>query len=762
MARYPAYEEYVKNGKFREGIARCDQLLSKNPKDVSLLITKLQLLCTSQPSSPEGSQILDQLVATQPAIQDLNELVSIEIAVIDTFKNTYPQPLTAGPTIAKLFENAFKANTNVNYRSELLTVRFQRAIYDNRIQDVQQTLIQLKQFQPKNRAIYMAHAAYTQLLSKTKDDLQSKLALGLARKAVSENFDADPKLDCRVAGQIFAMQRSEKDLDNIRDRQAFRESKQVYEALQLHRQSTDVPGQKSITPDAEKQSPREWLEATSESLKSHFRKIIDEDAAVPVLNAFVVDAIQLFHTATTKLALGHRKRAAADPCFLAVSGLVKLYADSENPAYLLQSIFLIEQLLAFEPDVHEARLILIYLYMRIGLGSEAMRLFDSLSIKEVQFDTVGHTLFTRLSTTHPFRTQLPSGDFFDPHERTNKALQVSPRHENKLFETEVAVLEHNQTGMIFELNGLREEIRHSFMRRVTLLEHRRIARLSGKGYGKGTSEIGPRALDAWTDLKDNRDFNAAFDFGYSVERALYAVSSESISRSANAFPKQTWLLSSLAADQAWSLASKQIPLISDSDINKLVAALTTALESQSELTHIETLSAYLILSILPILSALKSNNPQLPSSESLQMVNTQLQRLNIETLCSGPSPTLAQDLQAHYTYLDTLFILLQTCKLAAETPSLFTEELKAIRDAAMKGVRSLQEHATGVAASFNGEANFDFEELVDWAEDNEVQKLLTELLGKEKLGVLAGKLRESAREGWMGVVKVVLPGTSRS
>ncbi|PPJ61263.1 hypothetical protein CBER1_10944 [Cercospora berteroae] len=756
MARYPTYEEYAKNGKFKEGIARCDQLLSKNPKDVSLLITKLQLLCTSQPSSPEGPRILDQLTATQPAIQDLNELVSIEIAVIDTFKNTYPQPLTAGPTIAKIWENAFKANTNVTYRSELLTVRYQRAIYDNRIQDVQQTLIQLKQFQPQNRAIYMAHAAYTQLLSKGKDDLQSKLALGLARKAVSEKFDADPKLDCRVAGQIFAIQGSEKDLDSIRDRQAFGESKQVYEALQLHRQSIDASAAKQAPPNAEKQGSREWLEATSESLKSQLKKIIDEDTAASVLSAFVIDAIRLFHTATTKLDLGHRKRAAADPCFLAVSGLVKLYADSDDQTYLLQAIFLAEQLLTFEPHVHEARLILVYLYMRLGLGSEAMRLFDSLSIKEVQFDTVGHTLFTRISTTHPFRTQLPSGDFFEPHERTNKALQVPPRHENKLFETEAAVLEHNQTGMIFELNGLREEIRHSFMRRVTLLEHRRTARSSGKGYGKGTSEIGPRVLDAWTSLRDNRDFNAAFDFGYSVERALYATSPGNI----EAFPKQTWLLYNLAADQAWSLASKQIPLLLDADTTKLIDTLRTALESQSELTPAETLSAYLILSILPVLATLKSSDSQPPSSEALKSINTQLQRLNIETLCSTASP-LAQNLQAHYTYLDALLILLQTCKLAAETPSLFTDEFKAIRDAAMKGVRALQEHATEVAASCGGKSNVGFEGLINGG-DNEVQKVLVELFGKEELVSLAVKLRESAREGWMGVAKVVLPGASRS
>lgn len=240
MARYPTYEEYAKDGKFQEGIKRCDDLLKKNSKDVALLTTKLQLICASRPDDPEGPRILDQLVATQPAIQDLNDLVSIELAVADSFSNTYPPPRTLGPVVRKLWDNAYKANSNGHYRSELLAIRYQRAIYDNRIEDVQQTLIQLKQSQPKNRAVYMAHAAYTQLLSTTKDDLQSKLALGLARKAVSEKFDDDRTLDCRVAGQIFALQKSEQDLEGIRERQAFRESKQVYDALQLHRQQQPI------------------------------------------------------------------------------------------------------------------------------------------------------------------------------------------------------------------------------------------------------------------------------------------------------------------------------------------------------------------------------------------------------------------------------------------------------------------------------------------------------------------------------------------
>lgn len=299
------------------------------------------------------------------------------------------------------------------------------------------------------------------------------------------------------------------------------------------------------------ESPREWLEGRAEEMKAAFKQLLDTDAAVEGYEAFVTKAIQLLHTATTTLDLGVRKRAAAEPCYLAISGLVKLYSEFKGKqAYLLQAAFLAEQLLKFEPEVHEARLILVYLYMRLGLGSEAMRLFDSLSIKEVQYDTVGHTLFTRISTAHPFRTALPNGHFFEPHDKTNKALQVPPRHENKLFEAEAAVLEHKQTGMIFELNGLRDEIRLSFMRRVTLLEHRRLARLSGKGYGRGTSDIGPRVIAAWTNLKDNRDFNATFNFGFNVEKALQGNETHSAdSEHVGMLPGRVWLVYNLAMDQ---------------------------------------------------------------------------------------------------------------------------------------------------------------------------------------------------------------------
>ena len=41
MARYPTYGEY--RDKPKKGIAKCDELLKRTPKDIQLLVTKSQL-----------------------------------------------------------------------------------------------------------------------------------------------------------------------------------------------------------------------------------------------------------------------------------------------------------------------------------------------------------------------------------------------------------------------------------------------------------------------------------------------------------------------------------------------------------------------------------------------------------------------------------------------------------------------------------------------------------------------------------------------
>ena len=419
MARYPTFEEYQERGNFQEGIKRCDDLLKKNANDVQLLTVKLQLLYAAK---DEGSiQVLDQLVSLQPPVQDLRELVAVEEAVVESQSDVFPLPQTAGPEVAKLWENAFKAaGSSVNQKLDLQSLRFSRAIVNNRMADAQQALIQLKVLQPKNRVVYMAHLAVTQLLSTANGDLQSRLALSLARKAVTERFDEDVSLDCRVPGQIFALQGSRKDFEGVGER-TFRESKQAYDALRKAK-APDVNGDSSVpeTADAASVPAGEWLASEVQTLKLQFSQLIESSAGVETILSFAANAVRLFHTGLMSLAPS-RSRAITDACFLAISALVRAFEQTNEARRLLQAAYLAETLLKQNSHIHEARLILVYLYMRLELGSLAMRLFDSLNVKEIQHDTVGHELFIRLSLTHPHSTTLTKTESFDPTTRTAHA-----------------------------------------------------------------------------------------------------------------------------------------------------------------------------------------------------------------------------------------------------------------------------------------------------------------------------------------------------
>lgn len=734
MARYPTFDEYAKKGEFKEGIKRCDELLKRNPKDTQLQIVKLRLLCAS---GQDGTELLNQIAATQPPIQHLAELADIESAVVDSNKNVYPPPSSAGPVVSKLWDTAFKTSNSTEYKLELVSLRFSRAIYDNRLQDAQQTLIAIKAFQPRNRAVYMAHAAYTQLLSSSKEDLQSRLALSLARKAVSEKFDEDKALDVRVPGQIFALQGSEKDLESVRDR-PFRESQHVYQALKLS-EPVEVNGAgppKAVDP--EKASAREWLSGEVEGLKGEFSKLIEAKASAETMTTFVANAIRLFHTAITSLDLGGRDRGAADACFLAVSGLVKLYNDTEDWTYLLQSAHLTERLLKHNEHIHEARLILVYIYMRLGLGKLAAHYFESLSVKEVQHDTIGHTLFTRLSITHPFHTS-ETRDWFEPHERTYKALGVYTRHEDKLADCEAGVLQHSQTGMIFDLHELRESLRLSLARRMTVLEHRRIARLTGKAVAKNTLNNGPRVVANWTITKDNRDFHAAFNFGFNVEEALYTQPRESSKA----------LLYDLATDTAWSVAAKYTPLITDAE--NLSAAI--AASPSSEPPTAQHLIGELALQLLSVLQTVQTGSP--PSKESLSSILSAVKSLPVETLLQTPC-ALAETLTDYYTFVDGLRIVLQVCKYikdASTSADLLAEELKSLQEVSRNLLSSLQSQAKGQGSSLS------VEELRSRMQKDERLAEALGRFGSDALQSFCEEVVSAARDGWEGVAKVKIPGS---
>jgi len=712
MARYPTYGEY--RDKPKKGIAKCDELLKRTPKDIQLLVTKSQLF-TELGETAKSQATLDQLLAIQPSTRDLTELTLIEDAVVEHLQsNAFPQPLSTGPEMAKLWDAAYKASTSTNYKLDLQSLRFSRAIFDNRLQDAQQALIQLKLLAPKNRVFYMAHAIVTQMLSTGDEDLSSRLALMLAKKAVSEKFDEVSSLDCRVPGQIFAVQQKREELEAVKNGR-FGESKQVHDALRQGKETNGVEALAALKIEDSKFGTPEWLDAVIAESKAKFTSLLkSEPADRTALYSFATEATDTYRKAIQSIDQ-FRYRHVCQLIFLAISALVKVWEKHDETDALLQAAFIGEMLLQNNQHIHEAKVILIHLYMRLDLATLALKHWDSLSVKEIQLDTIGHIFLTRLSITHPHKSTTSTARNNDPLAITTQALAMYVRCEQRLAECEANVLNNGQTGMILDLHQLRENLRLSVTRRVLSLEQRRYARLFRNLPLDGKAiHIEPRLTAQWLETKDNRDFAAAFNYGYNVERALHDHDNP-----------QPWILQSLATDTAWCIANNATPPIKDTEI---------LLKKLFELEAAGTSTAALSTATLNFLLH--------PSPSTLNSMTSGLDGL--------PSPITAQPLKPTYLTIDVLRTLLAALKYAEQ------QHAKAVPKAALEAARKqadgllaeLQAHAKEQARKASGKTTGGSR--FNRGDDG----TLWGLFAGDEVDGFAGRVAAAESSGWEGVARL--------
>lgn len=184
-----------------------------------------------------------------------------------------------------------------------------------------------------------------------------------------------------------------------------------------------------------------------------------------------------------------------DLCLLAAMALIKLHElDLDAKPYrtpnasLLQAAALVENLLIRSPHNYEALLILVRVYLLIGAGSLALKAFSKLSVKQMQYETVAHNLFTRLSSIHPHCAPPFEGcerKDFDPQAALKLALTFYRKSEPSSVVTRMTGLEY---GSYLNVEGsveLYDQLQNSICRKMWALELRRIQRLVG---GESTSK----------------------------------------------------------------------------------------------------------------------------------------------------------------------------------------------------------------------------------------------------------------------------------
>jgi N-terminal acetyltransferase B complex non-catalytic subunit len=395
-------------------------------------------------------------------------------------------------------------------------------------------------------------------------------------------------------------------------------------------------------------------------------------------------------------------------------------------------------------------MILVYLYMRLGLGSLALRMWHSLSIKEIQHDTVGHALFTRLSLIHPLAAKLEGKKQIDPLERLSHALTVYSRHEEKLAETQASVLSHGQTGMIFDIEELRASLRSSLTRRIIHLERLRTNRLLGSPLKDELSKAAPKVTADWLDFTDTRDFAATFDYGFNVEKALHSAN--------GALPGRKWLVYTLAVEQAHLLAagptSAQTPVVDIESIIEEFDKINLGIDSLIlddnaglgvEMRGSEYLAGDLACQVLRMLVDVTKRPAEL--SDDITTVERGVKRLNVDALV-GTSDVLAETLVEHYLYLDVLRLVIKACERLEEQESgkgvEFNEVVETCKGHRKNIVAHAKQQAKVVKAANVREA---------LARDSSIWEGMM-LFGEDAVKSFCDSVVESAEEGWEGVTKV--------
>lgn len=179
-------------------------------------------------------------------------------------------------------------------------------------------------------------------------------------------------------------------------------------------------------------------------------------------------------------------RPADEFCIIAAMTLITFNDSGErsekiSKTALIRAAGLLEQLLVKSPHHSGAILVLIRIYLLLGAGSTALKMFSKLSVKQVQYESVAHVLFTRLATIHPHQgPPIEGADYkdFDPQAAFVKALDfyrsanITVGHQMSKGLNDASYVNLEDTA------ALRDRLRDSVSRRMWALDIRRMQRLT--------------------------------------------------------------------------------------------------------------------------------------------------------------------------------------------------------------------------------------------------------------------------------------------
>ncbi|EPS28723.1 hypothetical protein PDE_03669 [Penicillium oxalicum 114-2] len=377
-----------------------------------------------------------------------------------------------------------------------------------------------------------------------------------------------------------------------------------------------------------------------------------------------------------------------DLCILAAMSLLQPTEPHEtheteiqvSKTSLIRSAAVLDHLCRNSPHNYEALLLLVRIYLLLGAGSLALSTFSKLSVKQIQFDSVAHILFTRLSTVHPHSAPPVEGaeyKDFDPLSAFVQGLNFFRNSEVNTMRFRTAGLEEGAYVNTEEIIELRRRLSNSINRRMYALDVRRTQRLAG---GDPMGRYDDLARDS-TPVVDSRKFGAFMSCEF-VNKPIFE---ERVRL--GPLPRNNWLASARITDQLFSTLkgiALQKPLTPDADLPSLeMLSVTdterdqTSAEKETSLVHVKLLKVALFMAGSKLITSDQVEAALSQVEEYLGLKKLELTMneksssslLSSTTLCVGSENVVAptwEYFHKSYTLLETLKALWQLVTLATK------------------------------------------------------------------------------------------------
>jgi N-terminal acetyltransferase B complex non-catalytic subunit len=201
-----------------------------------------------------------------------------------------------------------------------------------------------------------------------------------------------------------------------------------------------------------------------------------------LLESFACDALRLYRTSLDGSSQCPEAALLAAMALvrLAFTGLAEAQSAPRYDQHLLQAVFILEACRTRIKEYYPYSLLLLQIKSLLGLISLAMTDFKGLNIKNIQWETTGHLLLTRISTSHPraVGSLAPSEDTgIEPLRAFAASLFMSQSSGETLSAQIRSGLKNGSYVNVIESVDLRSHLENSLNKHIAIQEEARIKQL---------------------------------------------------------------------------------------------------------------------------------------------------------------------------------------------------------------------------------------------------------------------------------------------